>query len=210
MNQFEKGVISYLGEEKFRKITGVKTGIAGAGGLGSNCAFNLVRCGFKKFRIADYDHVEFSNLNRQFYFGEQVGKLKTESLKENLLRINPDLEIEVINKKIQSKSDLKVFDDCNCIVEAFDKSCFKKMIVEYFMPKPHLLVAGSGLAGTGNSDAIKVRKIKDNFFVVGDMVSGVGKDLPPFSPCTNIAAAKQADIIFSYFCSEKEVQNKTI
>lgn len=202
MNSFENGVVSYLGKENFEKISRVKVGIAGAGGLGSNCAFNLVRSGFKKFVIADFDDLEYSNLNRQFYFLDQVGTSKVKALKENLLRINCDLELEIISKKFEKKIDLNIFNDCDCIVEAVDKSSYKKMIVEKFMKSRKLLVAASGIAGFGNSDDLKIKKVGDNFYIVGDMVSGVGDELSPFSPYTNIAAAKQADIVFSYFINQ--------
>jgi len=49
MNEFEIGLMSYLGREKLEKLGKVKVGIAGAGGLGSNCALHLVRSGFKNF-----------------------------------------------------------------------------------------------------------------------------------------------------------------
>lgn len=68
MNSFEKGLSDYIGHDRLSKIQQIKIGIAGAGGLGSNCAFNLVRSGFTKFKIVDFDLVEPSNLNRQFYF----------------------------------------------------------------------------------------------------------------------------------------------
>ncbi len=89
MNDFEIGLRKYFKEEELARIREVRVGIAGAGGLGSNCAVNLVRCGFSKFVIADYDIVEDSNLNRQFFFNDQIGKSKVEMLKANLLRINP-------------------------------------------------------------------------------------------------------------------------
>jgi len=66
MNEFEIGLMSYLGREKLEKLGKVKVGIAGAGGLGSNCALHLVRSGFKNLKIVDFDVVEPSNLNRQF------------------------------------------------------------------------------------------------------------------------------------------------
>ena len=80
LNEFEKALAVYLGEAKLRKIQKVKIGIAGAGGLGSNCAFNLVRSGFKKLKIVDFDVVEHSNLDRQFYFSDQIGIPKIEAL----------------------------------------------------------------------------------------------------------------------------------
>ncbi len=63
-------------------------------------------------------------------------------------------------------------------------------------------MAASGLAGWGNSDQIVTHKIKENFYLVGDLVSQVCQDLPPISPRVNIAAAKQADVILSYILSQ--------
>jgi len=93
-NKFECGLLKYFNKDDLNKIRSVKIGIAGAGGPGSNCAMNLVRCGFDNFIIMDFDKIDASNLNRQFYFAEQIGMLKTEALKQNLKRINPDVKIE--------------------------------------------------------------------------------------------------------------------
>ena len=78
MNVFEKGLERYLRPQALQKIRSLHIGIGGAGGLGSNCALNLVRCGFSHFTIADFDRVEVSNLNRQFFFLNQVEKPKVE------------------------------------------------------------------------------------------------------------------------------------
>ncbi|MDY0131537.1 MAG: sulfur carrier protein ThiS adenylyltransferase ThiF [Desulforegulaceae bacterium] len=199
INEFEKGILTYLGSEKYFFLKEIKIAVLGAGGLGSNCAFNLVRCGFTKFVLIDFDIVEPSNLNRQFYFLNQCGKPKVEALKENLLKINPDLEIETFCQKIESKNDLKTFDDCDAIIEAFDNSFYKKITAEYFMKRRNLLVSASGISGFGNSDRIKVKKISETFYIVGDFVSESNEKTPPFSPCVNIAAAKQADIVFEFF-----------
>ena len=93
MNNLEKELLKQFGVIDFRKIQSVKIGIAGAGGLGSNCAFNLTRVGFKNFKIVDFDVIEYSNLNRQFFFYGQVGMKKIDALKVNLLLINPDISV---------------------------------------------------------------------------------------------------------------------
>ena len=54
-----------------------RVGIAGAGGLGSNCAVALARSGVGTLVIADFDTVEASNLSRQYYFTDQIGMMKT-------------------------------------------------------------------------------------------------------------------------------------
>ena len=57
-------------------------GVAGAGGLGSNVAMALTRVGIGKLIIADFDVVSESNLNRQFYFRDQLNRKKVEALKD--------------------------------------------------------------------------------------------------------------------------------
>jgi len=202
MNHFEKVLAEQVGHENLRKIQSIKVGIAGAGGLGSNCAFNLVRSGFKNLLIVDFDKVEFSNLNRQFYFYSQIGQSKVATLRENLLSINPDLEIQILEVLISKQNIKEIFSECDVIVEAFDKAIYKKMIVEEYINSQKLLVSASGLAGWGRSDDIKINKFKDNLYVVGDLVSEVGANHPPISPRVNICAAKQADIILEYILGE--------
>ena len=197
-NPFEIAISNALGEENVRKIQEVTVGIAGAGGLGSNCAVNLVRSGFVKFVIVDFDKIEYSNLNRQFYFYNQVGLPKVEALQNNLLAINPKLQLDVRQEKIEEHNVEALFESCDVIVEAFDQAHYKKMIVEHYIHSNKFIVSASGIAGWSNSDDLKTHKIRENLYVIGDLSSAVGKDLPPCAPRVSIAAAKQADIILDY------------
>lgn len=210
VNDFEESLEGIFGRAGLTKIMAVKIGLAGAGGLGSNCAQYLVRSGFKKFKIVDFDSVETSNLNRQFYFAGQVGRAKVEALKENLLLINPALEIEVRPEKIKKKDIGSFFADCDVVVEALDQVEYKRMIIETYMNSGKLLVAASGLAGWGRSDQIIIRRVTEKFYLVGDLASEAGPDCPPLAPCVNVAAAKQADVVLSYILGrpERGVQNE--
>ena len=203
MNAFEQALLKHFGEEKLKKIQSVRVGIAGLGGLGSNCACNLVRSGFRKFVLGDFDKVELSNLNRQFYFLDQVGSLKTKALKENLLRINPDLEIAHFEEKIEVFNALALFSECDSVVEAFDKAEYKKMLVEVFFNSEKLLVSASGLAGWGNSDSLRTKRLKDNFYLIGDNHSAVVPGKPPCAPRVAIAAGKEADVILDWALNRK-------
>ncbi|MGB3241269.1 MAG: sulfur carrier protein ThiS adenylyltransferase ThiF [Candidatus Omnitrophota bacterium] len=197
MNDFEKKIADQLGAENLERIQAVKVGIAGAGGLGSNCAFNLARVGFKKLKIIDFDVIDHSNLNRQFYFFDQIGMDKVEALKVNLERINPDMEIEILTKKIESANVRELFSDCDIVVEAFDKAEYKSMIVSHLLDTDKFIVSASGLAGFGNCDEIKVHNMKKNFVMIGDLKSDSSEN-PPLSPRVNVAAAKQADVILEH------------
>ena len=66
------------------KIQNKTIGIAGCGGLGSNCAIALARIGIGKLIIVDFDSIDKSNLNRQYYFIDQIGKPKVDALEYNI------------------------------------------------------------------------------------------------------------------------------
>lgn len=120
MNEFEQTLLTILGQDNLNKIQRCKIGLAGAGGLGSNCARFLVCCGFKQLKIVDFDRVEYSNLNRQFYFLHQVGQLKVDALDQNLAQINPDLKTEKLPLRIDQTNVNQLFNDCRILVEALD------------------------------------------------------------------------------------------
>lgn len=199
MNQTERGIAVYLGEDRLRFLQNVVVGIAGAGGLGSNCAMQLVRSGFRRFIIADFDVVDESNLNRQCFCMDQIGQPKTEALARNLRMVNPDVEIEFYQNRLELDDMLPVFARCDAVVEAMDTPEFKKALVEAFLPTTRLVVAASGIGGTGDADAIVTRRVRDNFIMIGDMETECSHEHPPFAPKVSVAAAKQADAVFSYF-----------
>jgi sulfur carrier protein ThiS adenylyltransferase len=202
MNKFEEARLEELGAEAFRKIRSVKIGVAGAGGLGSNCLMNLVRSGFQQFKVVDPDKIDHANLNRQFYFYSQVGEYKVEAVSKNLNAINPDIEIETICEYLTPENSSKIFRDCDIIIEALDKAETKSMFISKVLDKKKLIISASGLSGYGNSDDIKVSRIKDNFYIVGDQKTDC-KEAPPVSPRVNIAAAKQADIVLAYVLTKQ-------
>lgn len=197
---FRDDLVKKLGEENLRKIENARIGIAGAGGLGSNCAASLVRCGFRRLTIVDFDALDASNLDRQFYFTEQVGRVKVDALKENLLRISPDLEISAIRRKVEPRNVDALFGNCDIVAECFDRAEAKSMLVAGLRALGKPVVSVSGLGGIGNSDEIRVRTCGKDLFVIGDLVSDISAR-PALAPRVCVAAAKQADVILGYFIS---------
>lgn len=188
----------YLDAATLRRIALIKVGIAGLGGLGSNCALNLVRSGFRYFELIDFDTVEASNLNRQFYFADQIGQSKAEALQTNLHRINPELMLNAHRLRLTASNIHQYFHDCDAVVEAFDAPEAKSMIVTHFLRSGKFIVAGSGLAGWGNLDNVKVHRLKENLAVIGDLNTAVDIAHPPLSPRVNMAAAMMADVILEW------------
>lgn len=174
-----------------------RVGIAGAGGLGSNCAAALARTGIGTLVIADFDKVERSNLSRQYYFVDQVGMMKTAALKENLIRIRPEINIVAHQVKLDRKNITAIFTGCHVIVEAFDKAEMKEMLIETVQKElPGIpLIVGSGMAGWGNTEILKFRKIDETLFVCGDELSEVSENSPTLAPRVGIVASMQANTV---------------
>jgi molybdopterin/thiamine biosynthesis adenylyltransferase len=84
------GIVSLAEQEKLKNSW---IGVLGLGGLGGPLALNLAYVGCEKFVLLDFDKIEQSNLNRQPYFQSDIDKFKVDVLAENLLKINPDIQI---------------------------------------------------------------------------------------------------------------------
>ncbi|MDG1891215.1 MAG: molybdopterin-synthase adenylyltransferase MoeB [Verrucomicrobiota bacterium] len=93
----------------------------GAGGLGSPIAMYLAAAGIGRLGIVDFDHVDFSNLQRQIIHGtKDVDRSKAESARETLLEINPNSEIEIHHTRLSSENALDIIDGYDIVVDGTD------------------------------------------------------------------------------------------
>jgi hypothetical protein len=106
--EYEDICIKRLGSRVFYKLNHARVAVAGLGGLGSHIAVMLARSCVGTLHIIDFDNVDVSNLNRQEYYLEHIGRAKTECLKEKLLSINPYLNVVADNVKI-TPDNLELF-----------------------------------------------------------------------------------------------------
>jgi sulfur carrier protein ThiS adenylyltransferase len=194
--------------EDIKKILKSKTvGIAGCGGLGSNCAVALARVGVGKLVIADFDKIEESNLNRQYYFYDQIGLEKAETLKQNLSRINPETLVEAHNEFLDEKKCAELFSECDVIVEAFDKTESKEMIMKAvsnnFSEK--ILIMGIGMAGWGANNLLHDKQF-GNIIICGDGLNEIGEENPPLAPRVGIVANMQANVVLDILLGKNENQ----
>ncbi|MCK5851849.1 sulfur carrier protein ThiS adenylyltransferase ThiF [bacterium] len=191
----------------YDKMKRATVGIAGLGGLGSNVAIALARTGIGKLILVDFDYVERANLNRQQYLLSQVGKLKTDSLKQNIFDINPDVEVEIVNCKLDKKNIPIIFADADIIAECFDKADAKAMITNVFLnelaDKGKKLVAASGMAGTGRADEIKILIQNENFAIVGDGKSDIDNEPILTASRVGIVALFQANQIIRWIIGDE-------
>jgi sulfur carrier protein ThiS adenylyltransferase len=188
------------------RLSKFRVGIAGAGGLGSNCAVALARSGIGTIVIADFDTVEERNLNRQFYFTDQLGMFKSEAIKKNLALVNAGTEVITHQIRLSAENIPVIFKGCDVIVEAFDDAEMKSVIIETVRKNlPGIpLIAGSGMAGWGNSNILKVEKVDDTLYICGDQENEVSENSPPLAPRVGIVAYMQANTVLELLLSGKK------
>lgn len=185
--------------ESVRRALSSKTvGIAGVGGLGSNCAHALARAGVGRLVIVDFDTVSRENLDRQFFFLDQIGMPKVDALAANLARIDPAVRVQAVNARIEASAVRQIFSGCDAVVEALDDAETKALFIEAVLSSmPSLpLVAGSGIAGWGASDDIRVRRM-GSFVLVGDQCREVGQHHAPLAARVCAVAAIQANEVLA-------------
>lgn len=171
--------------------------IIGCGGLGSNVAEMLVRSGVGRLTLIDFDTVDECNLNRQFFFRDQIGMPKVVALAENLQRIRFDVRLDLVAERVTRENLMGLVRGACAIVEAVDEAAVKAMILNVCLTElPDVpLVTASGLAGYGSTNAIVTERMAENLYVVGDLTSDIRDGHPLFASRVMAAAAAQAHAV---------------
>ena len=186
------------------KLKKAKVCILGLGGLGSNVAVLLARSGIGYLKLVDFDIVEASNLNRQQYRISHIGIKKTEAIKTIIKEVNPFVEVEILNKKIDRENILSIVGDVEIVVEAFDVAETKAMAIEELLINgDKKLVSASGMAGLGSANEIITRKVRDNFYLIGDNYSDYEEYSGIMSTRVMICAAHQANVVLRLILGEE-------
>ena len=170
-----------------------RVAVVGLGGLGSNVAMWLARLGVGHLLLYDFDKVELSNLNRQYYFLEDVGKYKAEALLTKLQQVNPYGDYQSKVARLTEANLEELLAPAHIICEALDKAEAKAMLVNGVLEKfpDKYLVAASGLAGLDDSSSMTVRQIAPRFYLCGDGHSDF-HELPLCGARVGLCAAQEA------------------
>ncbi|MCM8784932.1 MAG: molybdopterin-synthase adenylyltransferase MoeB [Candidatus Omnitrophica bacterium] len=114
-------ILPEIGGAGQKKLLNAKVLIIGCGGLGSPCAYYLAAAGIGKIGLVDSDKVELNNLQRQIiHFMQDIGKQKTESAKEKLNAINPDVEIVTYPLRITSQNIMEIIKEYDIVIDGSD------------------------------------------------------------------------------------------
>ena len=182
-----------LTAEQSQRLQAAKVAIVGLGGLGSNVALWLARLGVGQLLLYDFDKVELSNLNRQYYFLEDVGQYKATALLRHLKAVNPYGNYHSRVVRLTEDNLPELLSEAHIVCEALDKPEAKALLVngvlESFPDK--YLVSASGLAGFASSASMQVRQVTPRFYLCGDGISDM-LQLPLCGARVGLCAAQEA------------------
>ena len=134
-------LLKEVGIEGQTKLLKSKVLLVGAGGLGCPAGLYLAAAGVGTIGIIDSDKVDLSNLQRQILHGSaDVGRLKTESAKEAIRRINPDVKVITYPERLTSENALKIFPGYDIIIDGSDNFPTKYLVNDaaFFTGKPYV------------------------------------------------------------------------
>ena len=187
------------------KLKKTKICILGLGGLGSNVAALLARAGIGYLKLVDFDVVEASNLNRQQYRVSHIGMKKTKAIKNIIKEINPFVKVDILDTKVDKENISSIVKDIKIIVEAFDRAETKAMAIEKLLTnKNKIVISASGMAGLGSSNEIITRRVRDNFYLIGDNYSDYEEYSGIMSTRVMICAAHQANMALRLILGEEK------
>ena len=114
-------ILPEVGMAGQKKLKQTRVLCIGAGGLGSPIAMYLAAAGIGKLGLVDFDRVDFSNLQRQLLHGTaDVGRLKSQSAKETIQRLNPEVEVELYETRLSSENALDIMAPYDIVVDGTD------------------------------------------------------------------------------------------
>lgn len=154
-----------LGRESMEKLKNSSVAVFGIGGVGSYTAEALVRTGIGRIILVDYDIIDISNLNRQIHATlDTVGMKKTQAMKERLLSINKDLDIEVIDEKYsEDNKDMFFKEEYDYIVDAIDMVSSKLSLIENSKRRNIRVISCMGAGNKLRPDRLRVSDIYDTY-----------------------------------------------
>ncbi len=128
-------ILQNFNEENIDKLSKAKISIIGLGGIGCPLIQYMVSSGLKNLKFFDGDKIEKSNLGRQILYGlEDVGKYKSISAKEKILKTNPNCKISIYTEYI-TKKNINLLLESDIVIDTCDDWKSSKLINEFCVNK---------------------------------------------------------------------------
>ena len=134
-------MLSEVGVEGQMLLLKSRVLVVGAGGLGSPALQYLAASGVGTIGVVDFDRVNASDLNRQIIHSfDNIGTRKTESAKEAIKRINPDVQVLTFDERLTSANALDIIKEFDVILDGSDNFETKYLLNDaaFFAGKPYV------------------------------------------------------------------------
>ena len=133
-----------IGEVGQHKLNQAKVLVVGCGGLGSVAAVYLAGSGIGYLHLIDFDVVSETNLHRQvFYTIQDIGKSKSEVLKNHINNINPLIQVSISQIALNKENVFEAFANYDIILDCTDNLKIKYLINDACVLLDKMLVYGS-------------------------------------------------------------------
>jgi adenylyltransferase/sulfurtransferase len=120
--------------------------IVGLGGLGAPVSMYLAAAGVGRLTLLDDDQVELSNLQRQIVHSENdIGRSKVASAADTLRSLNHEVNLQLIDKRLDKAEMLAVTDDIDVLVDCSDNFATRFLLNEVSREKNLPLVSGAAI-----------------------------------------------------------------
>lgn len=143
-------ILDEFGPEAQLRLKGTSVIIIGAGGLGCPSSAYLAGAGIGRIGIVDNDIVESSNLHRQIMHNvERVGMHKTESIKQSIQAINPNVAVDVHTTRFTRENAVELVEKYDIVIDATDNLTTRYIISDACVVARKPLVSGAALRTDG-------------------------------------------------------------
>lgn len=142
-----------------KKMLDARVLLIGAGGLGSPAALYLAAAGVGHLGIVDFDVVDLSNLQRQIlHTTSRVGMLKTDSAKQTIQALNPDVQVKLFNEKLSRENILQIVETFDYILDGTDNFPTRYLINDACVMKGKTNIHGSMFRFEGQVSVFKPKE----------------------------------------------------
>jgi tRNA A37 threonylcarbamoyladenosine dehydratase len=164
MSEFEEkfGSLSRVyGDDTLQKIRNLHICIVGMGGVGSWAAEALARSGVGKLTLVDGDTISKSNTNRQIHtLDSTIGKAKVDVMRDRILDINADCEVQVINQYLDDDNLRDVLErGYDGVIDAIDNIKYKSAMIYCCKRNKIPIVATGGAGGLTDPTMIEIKDL---------------------------------------------------
>jgi adenylyltransferase/sulfurtransferase len=133
-----------------QKICDASVLVIGLGGLGSAVAYYLAAAGVGRLFLNDFDQVDESNLQRQIIHNQsRIGVNKADSAAQTLTKLNSDIDLNVIDEKLDEQGMLSIARQCDVIIDGSDNFASRFLSNKVSLQASVPLVSGAAIRMEG-------------------------------------------------------------